>query len=107
VTAAGHVLRRTNLDELPQLVNVLRGEMSIVGPRPKLPQEVGSWGGHLDDLTSVTPGLTGLWQVARTSAASDETMRRLDLEYVRRRSLLLDLSILLRTPLAMFRKVEE
>jgi len=97
VTRVGRLLRRTSLDELPQLINVLRGDMSLVGPRPSMPYEVAQYkDGHYDRLT-VTPGLTGLWQVSGRSQLTFEEMIRLDREYVRRRSLWLDLWILLKT----------
>lgn len=102
ITKIGRWLRRTSLDELPQLLNVLKGEMSLVGPRPKLPEELELYGNAAATLLSVPPGLTGYWQVARSSCASDDVMRRMDLEYVMRRSLFLDLSLLLRTPWVVF-----
>lgn len=102
VTPIGRWLRRTSLDELPQLINVLRGEMSLVGPRPKLPGELGMYGNAVRMLLSVPPGMTGYWQVWRSSCASDEAMRRMDLDYVMRRSLILDISLLLRTPWVIF-----
>jgi lipopolysaccharide/colanic/teichoic acid biosynthesis glycosyltransferase len=97
ITRIGALLRRTSLDELPQLVNVLRGEMSLVGPRPALPYETELFPPEYDERFRVPPGLTGLWQV---SGRNRLTMRQgldLDLEYVRRRTMRLDLSILLRT----------
>ncbi|HEY6796511.1 MAG TPA: sugar transferase [Kineosporiaceae bacterium] len=97
VTPVGAVLRRYSLDELPQLWNVLRGDMSLVGPRPPLPQEVE---GYSDDATRrlrVRPGLTGLWQVSGRSDLSWEESLRLDLRYVDNWSLALDASILWRT----------
>ncbi len=97
VTRIGRALRRSHLDELPQLINVLRGEMSLVGPRPPIPYEVElyePW--HLQRL-SVPPGLTGLWQVAGWGRLSFDEGVRLDLEYVRRRSFWLDVRIILRT----------
>jgi lipopolysaccharide/colanic/teichoic acid biosynthesis glycosyltransferase len=97
VTRIGRFLRRTHLDELPQLVNVLRGEMSLVGPRPPIPYEVElyePW--HLRRL-AVLPGLTGLWQANGWGRLSFDQGVRLDLEYVERRSFGLDLRILGRT----------
>ena len=103
VTPVGGWLRRTSLDELPQLWNVVRGEMSLVGPRPALAYEVEhypeSWLGRF----AVKPGLTGLWQVSGRSQLSMEAMIALDLEYAARRSFALNLSILRRTPLALLR----
>ncbi len=98
VTRLGRFLRRSSLDELPQLVNVLRGEMSLVGPRPLLVCDLARFPKR-DQMRrfSVPPGLTGLWQVGGRSATSDEERIRLDLDYVDRWSLWLDLEILLRT----------
>lgn len=97
VTRVGRVLRRWSLDELPQLVNVLRGEMSLVGPRPPLPSEVAEYEDwHLGRLRAV-PGLTGLWQVSGRSEVPFHDMVRLDLHYIRNWSLGLDFEILLRT----------
>lgn len=97
VTPFGRRLRRFSLDELPQLVNVLRGEMSLVGPRPKLPEEGHLFGDSLDELLSVRPGITGEWQVRRDTANSDSNMRALDLGYVRHHSLGRDLRLLVLT----------
>lgn len=97
ITRVGRILRRTSLDELPQLINVLRGDMTLVGPRPSLPYEVSQYQERHRGRLAVTPGLTGLWQVSGRNRVTFEEMVRLDLEYVRRRSLLFDLWILLRT----------
>ena len=97
VTRFGGFLRRTSLDELPQLWNVLRGDMSLVGPRPPIPYEVEHYPSHWFTRFAVKPGLTGLWQVSGRSEVSLEQMIELDNEYVRRRSLLLNVWILLRT----------
>jgi len=102
VTAVGSFLRRTSLDELPQLVNVLRGEMSLVGPRPPLPYEVeayATW--HRRRLLEAKPGITGLWQVNGRSRIGFDDMVRLDLRYARDCSPWLDLKILLQTPRAV------
>lgn len=97
VTRLGRVLRRTSIDELPQLVNVLRGQMSLVGPRMITPEELERYGIDRARLLSVKPGLTGLWQVSgRQNIGYDERVR-LDMHYVARRSLTLDIQILLRT----------
>jgi lipopolysaccharide/colanic/teichoic acid biosynthesis glycosyltransferase len=99
ITRVGSFLRRTSLDELPQLFNVLLGDMSLVGPRPPLSYE---WGEYYDDQykmrLSCRPGITGLWQVSGRHALSFDEMVKLDLQYASRQSLLLDLRILLRTP---------
>jgi exopolysaccharide biosynthesis polyprenyl glycosylphosphotransferase len=97
ITRVGRILRRTSLDELPQLWNVLRGEMSLVGPRPPILYELEHYQpAHLQRL-AVKPGMTGLWQVSGRSQTTFEEMVALDLDYIRRRSLGLDLQILLRT----------
>jgi lipopolysaccharide/colanic/teichoic acid biosynthesis glycosyltransferase len=98
ITWAGRLLRKTSMDELPQLFNVLKGDMSLVGPRPPLPYEAEryqSW--HLRRVLEIKPGITGLWQVNGRSKTSFDEMVRLDLQYVRTCSLWLDLKILLRT----------
>jgi exopolysaccharide biosynthesis polyprenyl glycosylphosphotransferase len=97
VTRSGRFLRRTSLDELPQLVNVLRGEMSLVGPRPPLPSEVESYEEWQLGRLRAVPGMTGLWQVSGRSEVSFHDMVRLDLHYIRNWSLSLDLEILWRT----------
>ena len=97
VTRAGRFLRRTSLDELPQLLNVLQGEMSLVGPRPCLPWEAELFPPQFADRFSVRPGITGLWQVTGRSTVGTLDMLRMDLAYVRDRCLRLDLWILLVT----------
>lgn len=102
ITTVGRMLRRSSLDELPQLINVLRGEMSLVGPRPPLPYEVevyATW--HRRRLLEAKPGITGLWQVHGRSRVEFDDMVRLDLRYARDCSPLLDLKILLQTPKAV------
>jgi lipopolysaccharide/colanic/teichoic acid biosynthesis glycosyltransferase len=105
VTSIGSFLRRTSLDELPQLINVLRGQMSLVGPRPVLP-----WEGKLFEpwdrvRFAVRPGITGLWQVTGRNALMMQQALDLDVEYALRRTILLDLVILLRTiPSVLFRR---
>jgi lipopolysaccharide/colanic/teichoic acid biosynthesis glycosyltransferase len=97
ITKVGVVLRRTSLDELPQLFNVLRGEMSLVGPRPCLPSELPEFPDWADRRFAVRPGLTGLWQVSGRNRLTMTEGLRLDVEYVARRSLPLYLVILART----------
>lgn len=101
VTPVGRFLRRYSLDELPQLLDVLRGEMSLVGPRPPLPREVAEYPGDVRRRLLVKPGLTGLWQVSGRSDLSWEEAVRLDLSYVENWFLGLDLSIILRTVTAV------
>ena len=103
VTPLGAWLRRTSLDELPQLINVLRGDMSLVGPRPMLAWEAQLLAAAYRRRFTVKPGITGLWQVKGRSRLSMRTALELDVEYTRRRSVLLDLSILARTVPALFR----
>jgi lipopolysaccharide/colanic/teichoic acid biosynthesis glycosyltransferase len=97
VTRVGALLRKTNLDELPQLINVLKGEMSFVGPRPDIPFTVEMYKDNHWKRFSVTPGITGLWQVSRRKNTSFEDMVCLDLDYIERQSLLLDAKIVLLT----------
>jgi exopolysaccharide biosynthesis polyprenyl glycosylphosphotransferase len=98
ITKLGALLRKTSLDELPQLWNVLKGDMSLVGPRPPLPEEVERYDTRQAQRLSVMPGLTGLWQVSgRASIPDFDKWIELDLEYAKRWSLLLDFRILLKT----------
>jgi exopolysaccharide biosynthesis polyprenyl glycosylphosphotransferase len=103
VTPVGRWLRRFSLDELPQLLNVLAGRMSLVGPRPPLPEEVAAYAADVRRRLAVKPGMTGLWQVSGRSDLSWEEAVRLDLRYVENWSLSLDLVILLRTMTAVVR----
>jgi lipopolysaccharide/colanic/teichoic acid biosynthesis glycosyltransferase len=97
VTRVGRILRRTSLDELPQLWNVVRGDMSLVGPRPPIPYEVEHYPPHWFRRFAVKPGVTGLWQVSGRSQVTLEQMISLDIEYIERRSFWLNVWILLRT----------
>ena len=97
VTRCGRLLRRSSLDELPQLWNVLRGDMSLVGPRPPIQYEVEQYPAHWFARFAVKPGVTGLWQVSGRSDVSLEEMVALDVEYIERRSFWLNLKIILRT----------
>jgi lipopolysaccharide/colanic/teichoic acid biosynthesis glycosyltransferase len=104
ITRVGGLLRRMSLDELPQFLNVLKGEMSLVGPRPPIPYELAAyqtW--HRQRLLAVKPGITGLWQVMGRSSVRFDEMVRLDLRYASTWTPLLDLKILLRTPGAVIR----
>jgi lipopolysaccharide/colanic/teichoic acid biosynthesis glycosyltransferase len=103
ITRVGRFIRRTSLDELPQFINVLKGEMSLVGPRPPIAYECevyDIW--HRRRVLEVKPGITGLWQVKGRSRVRFDEMVRLDLQYARNWSLWLDIKILLQTPRALF-----
>jgi exopolysaccharide biosynthesis polyprenyl glycosylphosphotransferase len=97
ITRVGRLLRKTSLDELPQLLNVVRGEMSLVGPRPALPDEVEHWTPDLHHRLRVRPGLTGLWQISGRADASFESYEHLDLYYTDNWSLARDIWIIVRT----------
>jgi exopolysaccharide biosynthesis polyprenyl glycosylphosphotransferase len=103
ITRVGRVLRRLSLDEVPQLFNVLRGDMSIVGPRPPIPYEVEAYELRHRKRLDMKPGLTGLWQVSGRNRLPFEEMVKLDLFYIENWSLLFDLKIILRTVLVMLR----
>jgi len=102
ITRLGAFLRRTSIDELPQLLNVLVGHMSLVGPRPAVEYELQHYKPEHYERFAVRPGLTGLWQVSGRAQLGLQDMLDLDVEYVRRRSFLFDLGLLLRTPKAVF-----
>lgn len=105
ITPLGHFLRRTSLDELPQLLNILRGDISLVGPRPIIPQELERYGAQANLILRVKPGLTGLWQVSGRNDVSYEERIRLDLYYIHNWSLTMDLRIVLQTvPVVLTRK---
>ena len=103
-TELGRFLRRTSLDELPQLWNVLRGDMSFIGPRPELVQVVGRYSDWQHQRHAVRPGLTGLWQVSARGGRPMHEVTHIDLEYIERLSLRTDLRILVRTPGAVLLK---
>ncbi|WP_135556623.1 sugar transferase [Paenibacillus cymbidii] len=97
VTRIGRILRKTSLDELPQLWNVLKGDMSLVGPRPALPDEVSEYSAYDKKRLAVTPGCTGLWQVSGRSNVGFKEMVELDLTYIRNRSVAYDMKIMAKT----------
>jgi lipopolysaccharide/colanic/teichoic acid biosynthesis glycosyltransferase len=101
VTSFGKILRKTGLDEVPQFINVLRGEMSIVGPRPPLHYEYELYTERQKLRLGVLPGITGLYQVTARSQVTFEEMVAIDMEYIKRRSFWLDLTIMLKTPWVM------
>lgn len=102
VTPLGRILRKTSLDELPQFLNVLKGEMSLVGPRPPIPYEFESYDvWHRRRVMEIKPGITGLWQVKGRSSTSFDEMVRLDIKYMTEWSLWMDVKILIMTPLAV------
>lgn len=104
VTGIGKILRATSLDELPQLLNVLRGEMSLVGPRPVTRQEIALYGESAPLYASVRPGITGLWQVSGRNDLDYAARVALDARYVLERGAAMDLAILLRTPAVVLRR---
>lgn len=97
ITKVGYWLRKYGFDEIPQFFNVLKGDMSIIGPRPKLPEEIDLYENGRNELLSALPGMTGYWQVYRQNANSDEIMRSMDLHYIRNRTMIMDIKILLMT----------
>lgn len=103
VTRLGSLLRKSSLDELPQLLNILRGEMSCVGPRPVSAEELERYGAHVDEYLSARPGITGSWQVSGRSSVSYEDRIKLDADYVRKWSFGSDVLILLRTVPALLK----
>ncbi|KAB2865454.1 MAG: sugar transferase [Anaerolineae bacterium] len=101
VTLIGKFLRKTSLDELPQFINVLKGEMTLVGPRPCIPYEVEEYETWHKQRLQATGGITGLWQVSARSAADFDGMCKLDIEYIQSQSLMTDIKLILKTPLVM------
>ena len=106
ITLLGTILRRSSIDELPQLVNILRGEMSCVGPRPITPGELERYGHEVELYLQTRPGLTGLWQTSGRSSLSYADRVALDCSYVRNWSIVLDIVILFRTIFAVIRTGE-
>ena len=103
----GWLLRSACLDELPQLINVLRGQMSLIGPRPPIPYEVEQYQLWYKGRFDVVPGMTGLWQISGKNKLGFNEMIRLDIQYAMKRSFLLDMKILLKTPCAIYLQLKE
>jgi lipopolysaccharide/colanic/teichoic acid biosynthesis glycosyltransferase len=99
ITKIGRFLRTTNLDEFPQFINVLKGEMSVVGPRPLVPEEIERYGAAIDRVLTIRPGITGLWQVSGRNDIPYAQRIRIDINYVKRRNFWLDLRIVFKTVL--------
>lgn len=102
ITRIGKIIRKTSIDELPQLFNVLKGEMSLVGPRPPLPREVAEYSNYDKQRLLVVPGCTGLWQISGRSNIGFSEMVELDLKYIRQRTILFDIKIILKTVRVLF-----
>ena len=104
ITGLGKILRSFGLDELPQLINVLKGEMSIVGPRPSLDYELEVYEDWHKNRLAVLPGITGVWQVTAHNAVSFNEMVQIDLDYIQKANIWLDLKVMLLTPIEMLKK---
>lgn len=104
ITKLGRFLRNSSIDELPQLLNVLKGEMTAVGPRPIVPKELEKYGQHSDKLLSVKPGLTGNWQTSGRSETTYEERVQLDMNYIDNRNILMDIKICLKTVIVVFKQ---
>lgn len=104
ITKIGNILRKTSLDEFPQFINVLKGDMSIVGPRPYLPREKKDMGEYYKYIIKCKPGITGLWQVSGRNKNTFNQRLQLDLQYYNNRSLLYDIKILFKTVISVFKK---
>ena len=97
ITKLGEFLRRTSIDELPQLINVLKGDMSLVGPRPYLPREMDDMGNYYDTIIESKPGITGLWQVSGRSNTTFEERLEFDMEYNENKGFFYDMGLLTKT----------
>lgn len=97
ITKVGNFLRKTSIDELPQLINVLKGDMSLVGPRPYLPREIDDMGSYYDTIVESKPGITGLWQVSGRSNTTFEDRLEFDMEYTENKGLFYDMGLLTKT----------
>lgn len=105
VTKVGKFMRKTSLDELPQLINILKGDISVVGPRPVMDVETKIYGNYRNMLLSVKPGLTGFWAANGRSATTYTHRRAMEIYYVKNRSVLLDLKIIFKTFISVFKRV--
>lgn len=104
VTKVGDFLRRTSLDEIPQLINVLKGDLSLVGPRPIVEKEICKYGQYADKLFSVIPGITGYWQSHGRSDTSYDERIKMDMYYIDNKSILLDIKIMFKTVISVIKK---
>lgn len=104
ITKIGNILRKTSLDELPQLLNIFNGDMSIVGPRPVIEDELEKYGSNKEKFLSVTPGLTGWWACNGRSCTSYEDRMKLELYYVDNRSIILDLKVIVKTFISVIKR---
>ncbi|EOR24562.1 sugar transferase [Clostridium sartagoforme AAU1] len=97
-------MRKTSLDELPQLINILKGDMSIVGPRPIVEKEIEKYGSYAEAVFSILPGLTGYWQANGRSDTTYDERVKMDMYYIKNRSLLMDIKIILKTFISVIKK---
>ena len=104
ITRVGNFIRKTSIDEFPQFINVLKGEMSLVGPRPYLPKEEKDIGTYLEYITPVKPGITGFWQISGRNELTFKERLELDKQYFEKRSIVMDLKIMFKTILKVFNK---
>ena len=104
ITKVGKFLRKTSLDEFPQFINVLKGEMSFIGPRPYLPREKSDMGQYYDTIISIKPGITGYWQVNGRSEKDFQERTGMDVDYIRDQNLWFDIKIIIKTALKIFKK---
>lgn len=104
ITRVGAFIRRTSLDELPQLINIIKGDMSIVGPRPIVEKEIEKYGVYFDKFASVTPGLTGYWQANGRSDTTYDQRVQMDMYYIDNRSFLMDIKIIFKTIISVVKK---
>lgn len=104
VTKLGNFLRKTSIDEFPQFINVLKGDMSLVGPRPYLPREQEEMGKYYNEIVKVKPGITGFWQIAGRSGVTFQDRLNMDYDYVQKQNIRLDTKLLLKTVINVIKK---